>query len=255
MPADEPGEESRSVRTPTSRPGRVADEDRIAGPGALDGPHAVGQRRARQDGHGLAPAEHAQALLGDGRDAARDGGFGDVGHGPSVVPRARSGPARWRSRDRLATRRPTDGRSPLLASRGMDRRRLSGIGLVVVAAAGFASGSIFATLGYGEGLDWLTLSGLALPDRGRPGLGVGRAVAVAAASVRAPVAPAARGDAGAWASCTSANSGTYYAGIETIPASLAGVIVYIYPAFVPCCRFGSPRGCRAGGRGSRSSSR
>jgi len=28
------------------------------------------------------------------------------------------------------------------------------------------------------------------------------------------------------------NAGTYYAGIETIPASLAGVIVYIYPVFV-----------------------
>ena len=28
------------------------------------------------------------------------------------------------------------------------------------------------------------------------------------------------------------NAGTYYAGIETVPAALAGVIVYIYPVFV-----------------------
>ena len=41
----------------------------------------------------------------------------------------------------------------------MDRRRALGIGLVVVAGASFASGSIFATLSYGEGLDWLTLLG------------------------------------------------------------------------------------------------
>ena len=37
----------------------------------------------------------------------------------------------------------------------MDRRRALGIGLVVVAGASFASGSIFATLSYAEGLDWL----------------------------------------------------------------------------------------------------
>ena len=41
----------------------------------------------------------------------------------------------------------------------MDRRRVLGIGLVVVAGASFASGSIFATLSYREGLDWLTLLG------------------------------------------------------------------------------------------------
>ena len=39
----------------------------------------------------------------------------------------------------------------------MDRRRAFGIGLVVIAGASFASGSIFATLSYREGLDWLTL--------------------------------------------------------------------------------------------------
>ena len=39
----------------------------------------------------------------------------------------------------------------------MDRRRALGIGSVIVAGASFASGSIFATLGYRDGLDWLTL--------------------------------------------------------------------------------------------------
>ena len=28
------------------------------------------------------------------------------------------------------------------------------------------------------------------------------------------------------------NAGTYYAGLETVPASLAGVLVYLYPAIV-----------------------
>ena len=41
----------------------------------------------------------------------------------------------------------------------MERRRALGVGLVVVAGASFASGSIFATLSYAEGLDWLTLLG------------------------------------------------------------------------------------------------
>ena len=39
----------------------------------------------------------------------------------------------------------------------MDRRRALGVALVLVAGASFASGSIFATLAYGTGLDWLTL--------------------------------------------------------------------------------------------------
>ena len=34
------------------------------------------------------------------------------------------------------------------------------------------------------------------------------------------------------ASGTRATPGTYYAGLETVPASLAGVLVYLYPAIV-----------------------
>ena len=159
MPPTSRAKTSRSVRTPTSRPESVADEDRIARPGALDRPDALGQRGARQDGHGLAPAEHAETLLGDGRDAARDGGFGGLGHAlkcsASCAKRAcaRSGVGP------PATRRPTDGPVGAASLPGMDRRRALGIGLVVVAGASFASGSIFATLSYGEGLDWLTLLG------------------------------------------------------------------------------------------------
>ena len=33
-----------------------------------------------RDGHGLAATEGPQSLFGDGRDAPRDGGFGEIGH-------------------------------------------------------------------------------------------------------------------------------------------------------------------------------
>ena len=46
------------------------------------------------------------------------------------------------------------------------------------------------------------------------------------------------------------NSGTYYAGLETVPVSLAALIVYIYPAVVAVLSLRSGGGSRAGGRGS-----
>ncbi len=62
------------------RPLAVADEDRIAGPASLDGSDAVRERRPRPDRHGLAATEGPQSLFGDGWDAPRDGGFGEVSH-------------------------------------------------------------------------------------------------------------------------------------------------------------------------------
>ena len=113
----------------------------------------------------------------------------------------------------------------------MDRRRALGIGLVVVAGASFASGSIFATLSYGEGLDWLTLLGW----RFLIGAGLAWAWVALSSSRRASVRALSRRQLAvtlALGAVYTGNAGTYYAGIETIPASLAGVIVYIYPVFV-----------------------
>lgn len=113
----------------------------------------------------------------------------------------------------------------------MDRRRLGGIALILVSAAGFGSGSLFAQPVYGAGVDWLVLSAwrfllgaslawiwlLASPVR-RRGLRDfdRRAVMVALALGILYVG----------------NSGAYYAGLETVSPSLAGLIVFMYPALV-----------------------
>jgi drug/metabolite transporter (DMT)-like permease len=113
----------------------------------------------------------------------------------------------------------------------MDRRRALGIGLVLVAGASFASGSILATLSYAEGLDWLIvmwwrfLIGATLAWAWV--LGSGRRRAALRAMPRRQLVVA----LGLGALYTG-NAGTYYAGIEQIPAALAGVLVYIYPVFV-----------------------
>ncbi len=113
----------------------------------------------------------------------------------------------------------------------MDRQRALGIGLVIIAGASFASGSIFATLSYAQGLDWLTL----LQWRFVIGASLAWIWVAASASRRASIGRLSRRQ---WAvtlalgAIYTGNAGTYYAGIETIPASLAGVLVYIYPVFV-----------------------
>ena len=113
----------------------------------------------------------------------------------------------------------------------MDRRRIVGILLVVVSAAAFGSGPLFAKPAYALGLGWLPLlawrftiaaglswiwvllnetrrSGLSRMDRRR------RVVALVLGIVYL------------------GNSGTYYAALETVSASLAALIVYVYPVFV-----------------------
>ena len=113
----------------------------------------------------------------------------------------------------------------------MDRRRALGIGLAVIAGASFASGSIFATLSYREGLDWLTL----LWWRFLIGAGLAWLWVAASPTRRSSVRGLSRRQLAvtlALGAIYTGNAGTYYAGIETIPASLAGVIVYIYPVFV-----------------------
>jgi drug/metabolite transporter (DMT)-like permease len=113
----------------------------------------------------------------------------------------------------------------------MDRRRLLGIALVLVSACAFGSGGLFAQPVYDTGVGWQTLSawrfgfgalcawlwclswaerrrGLWLLDRRSVLVAVGLGVLY------------------------TGNSGTYYAGLETVPVSLATLIVYIYPAVV-----------------------
>jgi drug/metabolite transporter (DMT)-like permease len=113
----------------------------------------------------------------------------------------------------------------------MDRRRLGGVALILVSAAGFGSGSLFAQPVYGAGVDSMVLSAwrflfgasmawgwLLLSDTRRQGLRdlprrtvlVGLALGVLYAG----------------------NAGTYYAALETVSPSLAGLIVFTYPALV-----------------------
>jgi drug/metabolite transporter (DMT)-like permease len=113
----------------------------------------------------------------------------------------------------------------------MDRRHVVGITLVLVSACAFGSGGLFAQPVYDTGVGWHTLSAwrfgfgalsawlwcLAWSERrrglrflNRRTLGVAVALGI----------------------LYTGNSGTYYAGLETVPVSLAALIVYIYPAVV-----------------------
>jgi drug/metabolite transporter (DMT)-like permease len=116
------------------------------------------------------------------------------------------------------------------SSRG-PRGRAPGILLVVVSACAFGSGALFAKPVYAAGLDWMTLLAwrfgfaavaswiwlLAVPAnrRGLRRLSRRRVLVLLSLGVLYVL-----------------NSGTYFAALETVPASLAALIVYIYPALV-----------------------
>jgi len=113
----------------------------------------------------------------------------------------------------------------------MDRRRALGVGLVLIAGASFASGSILATLAYRTGLDWLPV----MWWRFFVGSVLAWAWVLGSARRREGLAGMPRRQiaiALGLGALYSGNAGTYYAGIETIPAVLAGVLVYVYPVFV-----------------------
>lgn len=100
-----------------------------------------------------------------------------------------------------------------------------------MAGASFASGSILATLSYGEGLDWLTV----MWWRFLIGASLAWIWVLASGRRRAALAAMPRRQkllALGLGAVYTGNAGTYYAGIETVPAALAGVLVYIYPVFV-----------------------
>lgn len=113
----------------------------------------------------------------------------------------------------------------------IERERALGLALVVISACGFGSGALFAKPIYAAGVDWLTLLAwrflfaallswawlLAWPQHRR---------ALRRLSRRRILV------LGLLGLLYLGNSGTYFAGLETVPASLAALIVYLYPALV-----------------------
>ena len=129
----------------------------------------------------------------------------------------------------------------------MDRRRALGVALVLVSACGFGSGALFAKPVYAEGVGWHVLMAwrflvgaalawvflLSSAGRRRGLLALDRRAAVVALALGVLYV---------------GNSGTYYAGLESVDASLAALVVYIYPALVAVLslRMGRPlEGARA----------
>ena len=106
-----------------------------------------------------------------------------------------------------------------------------GVGLVLVSAAGFGSGSVLAAPIYATGMDWLGLVGWRFLFGAALAWGW---VLLSPGRRRATRRLSGRQLAGALALGTlyTGNAGTYYAGLETVPAALAGVLVYTYPVIV-----------------------
>jgi drug/metabolite transporter (DMT)-like permease len=111
------------------------------------------------------------------------------------------------------------------------RQRAVGVALVVISACGFGSGALFAKPIYAAGVDWMTLLAwrfliaavlswawlLFWPAHRR---------ALRRLSRRRVLVLAVLGV------LYMGNSGTFFAGLETVPVSLAALIVYLYPALV-----------------------
>jgi drug/metabolite transporter (DMT)-like permease len=131
----------------------------------------------------------------------------------------------------------------------VDRRRAVGVALVLVSAFAFGSGALFAKPAYAAGVDWHVLSSwrflfgaalswlwlLAWPANRLALRGLDRRVVAVSLGLGVLYV---------------GNSGTYFAGLETVDASLAALIVYIYPALVAVLtlRFGRRlQGARAWG--------
>jgi drug/metabolite transporter (DMT)-like permease len=110
-------------------------------------------------------------------------------------------------------------------------RRVVGIALVVVSAAAFGSGAIFAKGVYATGVDWLVL----MAWRFLLGAGATWIWVLASPGRRSALRRLPRREIAIGLGLGVlyvGNSGTYYAGLESVPASLASLIVFIYPAIV-----------------------
>jgi drug/metabolite transporter (DMT)-like permease len=109
--------------------------------------------------------------------------------------------------------------------------RLIGLALVVVSACGFGSGALFAKPVYAAGVDWMTL----LFWRFLIAAALSWAWLLLVPGNRASLRLLTRRNALillALGAFYVGNSGTYFAALETVPASLAALIVYLYPALV-----------------------
>lgn len=122
----------------------------------------------------------------------------------------------------------------------MDRRRAAGVGLVLVSAAAFGSGSLFAQPVYAANVDWMVLSAWrflfgALLTWGFLLLSADRRLGLRRMDRRGVLLALGLGV------IYVGNSGTYYAALETVSPSLAALVVYLYPAIVAVLslRFGT----------------
>ncbi|MEX2547036.1 MAG: DMT family transporter [Chloroflexota bacterium] len=111
------------------------------------------------------------------------------------------------------------------------RERLLGVALVVLSAFGYGSGALFAKPIYAAGVDWMTLLAwrflfAAIASWGWLLIWPAQRRALRALSTRRVILLVLLGV------FFIGNSGTYFAGLETVSASLAALIVYIYPAIV-----------------------
>jgi drug/metabolite transporter (DMT)-like permease len=113
----------------------------------------------------------------------------------------------------------------------MPRSVAVGIALTVISAFAFGSGALFAKPVYAEGVGWHVL----MAWRFLVGAGLGWGWVLLNPHLRAAVRRLRRRDlaiAIALGVLYTGNSATYFAGLETVSASLAALIVYVYPALV-----------------------
>lgn len=123
----------------------------------------------------------------------------------------------------------------------MDRARIFGIALVVIAAIGYGSGGLFARPAYEAGVNWLTVMvwrfGIAVVlSWGLVAFRPSARAAIRATTRRTMAVTLVLG------AMLVLQSGTYYAALETVPVSLAGLLTAIYPPVVAvlAVRFGMP---------------
>jgi drug/metabolite transporter (DMT)-like permease len=121
----------------------------------------------------------------------------------------------------------------------VSRERALGIALVVLSACGYGSGALFAKPIYAADVDWLTLSVwrftfAAIASWGWLLIWPAQRRALRSLPKRRVFVLILLGV------MFIGNSGTYFASLETVPASLSALITYIYPALVAvlAIRFG-----------------
>ena len=113
----------------------------------------------------------------------------------------------------------------------MNRDRALGVLLVVISACGYGSGALLAKPIYGTGVDWLTLLAwrflfAAVLSWGWLLLWPSYRISLRGLTRRRVTITALLG------LFFVGNSGTYFAALETVDASLSALIVYLYPALV-----------------------